>query len=340
MSPQPPFPWQSSYWSKLTKLHDVKKLSHAYLMTGLKDIGKYQFACEFSKYLLCRSPVNNSACGNCDNCMLGKNSDHPDCMNIFPADEGRVIKVDQIRSLSDFFSQTSHAGRAKIAIINNAHYLNTSASNALLKTLEEPSEKTFIFLCSEIPAALLPTIRSRCQTLQMALPKKSVAITWLEENVETPCEVISLLNSAKGRPLYALDLQKRNLLADEKNFIEEFLDLTAGKTPLRLIVKSIKDIGEVAAVECLINLFSNITKALLHGSLEEQISPQEKRFLEFFTDSHSSVRNIALTLIKFYDELLIARRQLSETNLNTQLIIESLVWQWHSLCKKIIVRRT
>ncbi|MDG2141039.1 MAG: DNA polymerase III subunit delta' [Gammaproteobacteria bacterium] len=334
MSPQSPFPWQANYWSRLVNLHSVKKLSHAYLITGLKDIGKYQFACEFSRYLLCRSPSNGNACGNCDNCSLGHKSDHPDCMKIFPDDKGRVIKVDHIRSLSEFFSQTSHAGGAKIALINNANYLNTAASNALLKTLEEPSDKTFIFLCSDSPSSLLQTIRSRCQTIQMTLPEKSIAINWLQQSVVTPCDFDSLLNSAKGRPLYALELQKNDLLAVEERFINLFLELTTGKISLQLIVKAIKDIGEVIAIDYLINLFSNTTKALLHGSLEDQISSQEKTFLDICSASNLSTKNVALAFFKFHDELLVARRHLSETNLNTQLIVESLVWQWHSLWRE------
>ena len=334
MSPQSPFPWQANYWSRLVNLHSVKKLSHAYLITGCKDIGKYQFACEFSRYLLCGSPINDSACGNCENCSLGHNSDHPDCMEVFPDDQGRVITVDQIRSLSEFFSQTSHAGRAKVALINNANHLNKSASNALLKTLEEPSDKTFIFLCSDSPSSLLPTIRSRCQTIQMTLPEKSLAINWLEQNVVSSCDFNSLLNSAKGRPLYALELQKNNLLAVEEEFINSFLEVTTGKVSLQLMAKAIKNIGEVIAIDYLINLFSNTTKALLHGSLEDQISSQEKEFLEICLTSNLSTKNVALTFFKFHDELLVARRHLSETNLNPQLIVESLVWQWHSLWRE------
>ena len=336
MSSQSPYPWQSSYWSELTNSYKYEQLAHAYLIYGPKGVGKFDFVKIFSKYLLCHSPVNNVACGKCYDCLLGVNSTHPDYIQISPENDSKVIKIQQIRSLSSFLNQTSHSGRAKVAVLDEAHLLNTAAANALLKTLEEPSKKTFIFLCSHLPGSLTPTVRSRCYKLAMKAPDKDIVIDWLKENIHSHSDFDSLAEASGNKPLYALHLFETGTLKQEKEFIGQFLELTRGNISLRSMVDLIVDLGEATAIGFLIKFFNRITKFLLLTDLKQRMSPEENEFVTLCRLSNSSLKNTVLTLITFYDELVIAQRELLETNLNALLIVESLIWQWSQVNSKFI----
>lgn len=137
------------------------QLGHAYLLSGSKGIGKREVAYSFIQSRLCASPSQNQACGACKPCQNFQQAIHPDLLKIVP--ENATISIDTIRSLENFVTQTAQ-GTRKWVVIEDAHQLNIAASQALLKTLEEPINTTF-FLVTHQLLALLPTIRSRCQTL-------------------------------------------------------------------------------------------------------------------------------------------------------------------------------
>lgn len=336
MSSQSPYPWQSGYWSELTDSHKHEQLAHAYLIYGPKGIGKFDFIRKFSKYLLCHSPVNNLACEKCDDCLLGVNSTHPDYIQISPENESRVIKIEQIRSLSSFLNKTSHSGRAKVAVLDGAHLLNTAAANALLKTLEEPSKKTFIFLCSHLPGSLTLTVRSRCHKLAMKAPSRDMTIEWLKDNINSHSDFNSLAKASSNKPLYALHLFETGTLAQETEFIGKFLELTRGDMSLRSMVDLIGEIGAATAIGFLAKFFNRSTKFLLLADLKQGMSPEENEFVALCRISNFPLKNTVLILITFYDELIIAQRQLLDTNLNAELIVESLVWEWSKLNSRII----
>ena len=90
---------------------------------------------------------------------------HPDFRWIVP--DGAIIKIDQIRALNAFAAQTPQIAKRKVAAVFDAHLLNINAANTLLKTLEEPPPNTHVLLCTPYWSRLLPTIRSRCQRLQV-----------------------------------------------------------------------------------------------------------------------------------------------------------------------------
>ncbi|MBS0358645.1 MAG: hypothetical protein JSS53_05200, partial [Proteobacteria bacterium] len=90
---------------------------------------------------------------------------HPDFFLIQPEEEAKLIKIDQIRALIGSLSQTSHSGKFKIVIIEPAEAMNIASSNALLKTLEEPTDNTLILLVTHQVSLLPATVRSRCQKI-------------------------------------------------------------------------------------------------------------------------------------------------------------------------------
>jgi DNA polymerase-3 subunit delta' len=132
--------------STLLNHYHNHKLHHAIIIHGKRGTGKAGFAKEFI----------NEIFGN-------KSTTHPDLLIIEKEAEKKEIVVDKIRKISDFLNQTSAIYKDKFIIIDSACELNKSASNALLKILEEPHPNNFLILISHNLNRILPTIKSRCQ---------------------------------------------------------------------------------------------------------------------------------------------------------------------------------
>src|SRR5437016_5142030 len=93
-----PYPWQTQQWDHLLMRLTNKQLPHALLLHGNKGLGKQIFAQAFAKIILCRnSSIDLNACGECQACQLMASNTHPDFMVVEPEEEGKVIKVEQIR---------------------------------------------------------------------------------------------------------------------------------------------------------------------------------------------------------------------------------------------------
>jgi DNA polymerase-3 subunit delta' len=111
------------------------------------------------------------------------------------------IKVDQVRELSDFLNIGSHRGKRRVALFHPAETMNPNAANSLLKSLEDPAPGACFVLISHNPEALLPTVRSRCIGLPIAVPEESIAAAWLKQEKVEDAE--DWLAFAGGAPLLA-----------------------------------------------------------------------------------------------------------------------------------------
>lgn len=160
-----------------------QRVPNSLLFTGEEGIGKRLFALEFAKSFICRNPNNGEACDKCRACLRADNftfpkaddrddhkkvifSEHPDIGTVISYK--RNILVDAIRDLEREANFRPFEAESRFFIIDDADKMNAEASNALLKTLEEPPAASHIFLITSRPNALLPTIRSRVQTLRFA----------------------------------------------------------------------------------------------------------------------------------------------------------------------------
>lgn len=189
------YPWQSETWVKLLGLRS--RMPHALLLQGRAGIGKLDFARQLSQALLCDHPLaNNHACQTCQSCNWFQQNNHPDFRLIEP-DETDIgaeddttaasrsarksqISIDQVRGLNDFLTLSSHRAGMRIVLLHPADALNIASANALLKMLEEPPAEVVFLLVTHHPQRLLPTIRSRCNAIDMPMPNRAVAEAWLE----------------------------------------------------------------------------------------------------------------------------------------------------------------
>lgn len=221
-----PYPWQARQWQQLMAMLEGGTLAHALLLAGGAGTGKLDFAHALSNRLLCDTPGGDLACGQCKSCQLQKAGSHPDFKVLSPEDNSKVVKVDQIRALVDFINKKAQYSGYKVVIVSPAEAMNISASNALLKSLEEPGAKTVLLLLSHSPSRLMATIRSRCQKLTFPLPKENEALNWLSEQGVSAAQ--SLLSVAGGAPLKARDLDGSDVLEQRKEMAAALLSIRQG----------------------------------------------------------------------------------------------------------------
>lgn len=175
----------------------------AYLFTGPPGCGRMMAALATAASLNCQSgPV---ACGSCPSCLLYTAGTHPD-LHIIGLPEGkRQIGIEQVRErIIERAYLKPMSGKTSAFIVEEAHLMNLNASNAFLKTLEEPPETSYFILISPDRDSVLPTISSRCQTLSFSpLPRQVLEDILLCEGIK-PEEAPILAAMAKGSTKKAL----------------------------------------------------------------------------------------------------------------------------------------
>lgn len=143
------------------------KISHAYLIQGEKLSGKKMIADIFARALQCEAEEGEKPCNRCRSCKQALNRNHPDIIYV-EHEKPNVISVDNIRQqINADIAIKPYSGERKIYIVDEAQKMNVQAQNALLKTLEEPPEYAVILLLTTRTEAMLPTILSRCVTLNI-----------------------------------------------------------------------------------------------------------------------------------------------------------------------------
>ncbi len=151
---------QESITQTLSLALDSKRLSHAYLFSGLRGSGKTSTARIFSKALICDNGPTSNPCETCPNCVMAKEGRH---MDIIEMDAASSRKIDDIRDLIEHTKYKPSSAKYKVFIIDEVHMLTKEAFNALLKTLEEPPEYVKFILATTDPLKLPATILSRTQ---------------------------------------------------------------------------------------------------------------------------------------------------------------------------------
>ena len=147
----------------LVALLATLKIPNALLFVGNPDLGKVEAALAFARALNCQQEKKGGhlACDRCRSCKKILSSMHPDIICVAPVKE--KIKISQIRQIYGQIKAKPHEAKFRMVLIQGAESMNPEASNALLKILEEPPERTFFILTADRIDGLLPTILSRCR---------------------------------------------------------------------------------------------------------------------------------------------------------------------------------
>jgi len=268
----------------LASAFENNTLGHAYLFCGSAGTGKFQAALELAFALLCESD-GEAPCYACRSCASLRGYAHPDFHLVFPlklekthrssgdsgslSDEGwrhvaeetkkkienpytvsdtRLlnIPVDWIRELNHAIARGPVQGKKNISIICDVDVMQAITANAMLKTLEEPPPDTLIFLLSERPHAVLPTIRSRCQIFRFG----SIAQEDMRKALSERCaldqhdpQIAYAIESADGSLGNALALIREplNLFAEEAG---KLWTLCVNRAPNAAVAQALEEVCE------------------------------------------------------------------------------------------------
>ncbi|MDH5765162.1 MAG: DNA polymerase III subunit delta' [Gammaproteobacteria bacterium] len=314
------YPWQTTQWNSLLDLKQQDRLPHALLFKGMAGTGKYDFACQFARALLCkRVDSKGQACGQCDACQLIEAGTHPDFLQLAPEEPGKAIKVDEVRSLCQEMQLTSQYGGYKLVIINHADSMNINASNSLLKTLEEPTANSILILVSSSPHRLPITIRSRCQNVMFTSPDTATALDWLQAHACQQAE--TLLSLAHGSPLAALELGESG-------------DHEQRDTLVNAILASSQDKPIVGHAESLSKLHSERLLNWFYDWLTDLVNVQQGAetsrlvHIDKVKELNQLAGKITLKGLYLYMDQLNLIRRAQSIPMNTQLMWEDLLISW------------
>lgn len=199
-------PWHASARQRLETAHAGGRLPHGLLLHGPDGVGKEHFATVLAAGLFCAARRSGlTPCGACPECALSRAGSHPDLHWLRRPEDKKSIGVDAVRESCEQLGMTPMRGGHRVAIIAPANLMTHNAMNALLKTLEEPAPRTLLVLVTSRPSALLATLRSRCQRIELPRPALTQAHDWLAERLDA-APPPPLLELAGGAPLKALAL--------------------------------------------------------------------------------------------------------------------------------------
>ena len=184
---------------QLTGQEGGRGLAHAYILSGPAGSGRHTLARLLAAAMVCTAAPEKKPCGQCGPCRKVRDNIHPDVKLISGPGDGKPISVDQVRALRTDAYIRPNEGERKVYLLERAEQMNPSAQNAMLKLLEEgPSYAAFLLL-AENSAALLQTVRSRCEELVLTPVSPLEGEEWLARRF--PDRQISELRQA------ALDCQ-------------------------------------------------------------------------------------------------------------------------------------
>lgn len=242
------------------------RFAQAYLLTGAPGAGKRRLLGKLASLLLGeeREPLK-----------------HPDVHAIEPQKKTRIIGVEEMREFLRELQLSSHAGGAKLGIIHDADRMNANAANALLRTLEEPNERTYFFLLSTQPEQLLETILSRC----IEVPLRST------DKVPLTARQQTLLEALRGAPMsgelaavFGIVRQFTVLLAEAKAEIEEQTEAAFEKEEAAL-----KQVGaRKEAIDDRVDFYKALTESRYRAERDGLLAMIEQWFADALRQQHGS----------------------------------------------------
>jgi DNA polymerase III subunit gamma/tau len=259
------------------------KISHAYIFSGPRGVGKTTTARILAKALNCKEGPTPSPCGKCNSCTSITDGSSVDVTEIDGASNN---SVDDIRDLRERVKYAPTGGKYKVYIIDEVHMLSTSAFNALLKTLEEPPSHVIFVLATTEMKKIPATVLSRCQHMPFRRISSSMIKTRLRQIAEA--EGIHITPPALGLVAKAADGSVR----DSLTILDQLSSFSSEITE-----ESVQSLLGMADF----GLLSRISRALISGNRVDIINT-----VNLLSENGADFRSFTKELVQFFRDLLVA----------------------------------
>jgi DNA polymerase-3 subunit delta' len=326
-----PMAWHHDTWMAAVESGVASILLH-----GPAGIGERRFALAMAAYWLCEAPAGAIArpCLACASCKLIEAGNHPDLRVIEPAsmaadaddtdadDEvpeekvkgkalSQAILINQLRPLNELAQISSHRGGARVVVIHPADTMNISASNALLKLLEEPPAGMRFLLVAHRLQRVSPTVLSRCMRVALPMPTAAQAVPWLEgQGVEDAATALAL---AGGAPQVALENADPVRSALSRAWLR---CVTDGSITALSAARETKDIGAPQVLSWLVQWTHDLAR--VKAGAAPRYHPQQAAAL------HRLSSAMTLRAVTRLHRTLAQRQRWIRHPLNAQLTLEAL----------------
>ena len=311
---------QEAVKDHLKKAIEYHKVSHAYILTGEKGMGKKMLANAFALSLLCEKG-GSEPCMQCHSCRQVLSGNHPDLIYV-THDKPASIGVEDVRNqINDTIAVRPYNGGYKIYIVDEAEKMTVQAQNALLKTIEEPPSYAVILLLTANEDAFLPTILSRCVQLKLKPLKDSAVKEYLLESMgvkEQDADVYAAFARGKlGKAIHLASSEEFKLMHSEMLYLLKSLkDMDI--TDILDFIKKLRE-EEVDIYECL-DFMQLWYRDVLMFKVTKDVN------LMIFKDQYTAINEISKNsgydgLENILEAIDKARVRLN-ANVNTELVLE------------------
>lgn len=295
------------------------------MLIGPEGVGKRAAALVIAKALNCLNKQDD-ACENCDHCRAINKGFFPDVLETKP--EKNVIRIDQVREMTQVVYLKPMSGRRKIFIVNPAESMTMEASNSILKVLEEPPELSHIILLTENHFQLLPTIKSRCQKLTFTpVSHSDIQNALIEKGMnKNQARILSLMSQGNLRRV--MDIKWNDAEKERRTAWNIFISLRERRNAATFFKKysqySRNKLNEefTGILEILASFIRDLILLKTGGDKKLLMNPDWESQLQ--AHLNTSEWGGFLELLKQLDDIIFSLQK----NLNAKIVMESMTTQF------------
>lgn len=292
---------------------EQEKISHAYLFSGPRGTGKTSVAKIFAKAMNCPNQVDGEPCNNCYICQAVTEGSLEDVIEMDAASNNGV---DEIREIRDKSTYAPSLARYKVYIIDEVHMLSTGAFNALLKTLEEPTQNVVFILATTELHKIPATILSRVQRFEF----KSIRTQDIKDHIQT---ILSKENiSSEPEAVEIIARRAEGGMRDALSILDQALSLTQGNALTTAISEEITGTISLSALDDYV------------AALSQQDVPKALDSLNLLFENGKSMTRFVTDLLQYLRDLLVVQTGGENTH-HSPVFMDNLALSQESLFEMI-----